>query len=230
MSTFSADVTVPLGHGMMGGSWLSKSISDPLEAHGLVLVGEKTPAIVIVSVDWCEIRNEAFERWKNVLAESVATTPDRVLVTAIHQHDAPVADLEAERILRERKLQGTVCDIEFHEKVVQRVATALKQSLPKSRHVSQIGIGKAKVEKVASNRRYTTPDGGVKFDRMSRTVDPVAVAAEEGTIDPWLRSISFWDKDKEIAVISAYAVHPMSYYGRGQVSSDFVGHARARRQ
>jgi hypothetical protein len=230
LSTFSADVTVPLGHGMMGGSWLSKSISDPLEAHGIVLIGEKTPAIVIVSVDWCEIRNEAFDRWKEVLAESAATTPDRVLVTAIHQHDAPVADLEAERILRERKLQGTVCDIEFHEKAVLRVATALKQSLSKTRPVNEIGIGKAKVEKVASNRRYTTPDGAVKFDRMSRTVDPVAVAAEEGTIDPWLRSISFWDGDREIAVISAYAVHPMSYYGQGEVSADFPGLARRRRQ
>ena len=29
------DVTVPLGHGMMGGLWLSKSVADPLEeTHG----------------------------------------------------------------------------------------------------------------------------------------------------------------------------------------------------
>ena len=229
LATFSADVTVPLGHGMMGGSWLSKSISDPLEAHGLVLLSD-SPAIVIVSVDWCEIRNEAFERWKRVLAENAGTTPDRVLVTAIHQHDAPVADLDAERILRERKLEGTVCDIDFHEVAVQRVARALKQSLATARRVTEIGIGKAKVEKVASNRRYSTPDGTVKFDRMSRTVDPTAVAADEGVIDPWLRTLSFWDGETPVAAISAYAVHPMSYYGQGEVSADFPGLARRRMQ
>jgi hypothetical protein len=33
-----------------------------------------------------------------------------------------------------------------------------------------------------------------------------------------------------VAAIMSYATHPMSYYGRGGVSSDFVGLARARRQ
>jgi hypothetical protein len=38
MATFSAHVTVPSGHGMMGGAWLSKSVADPLtkEASGAV--------------------------------------------------------------------------------------------------------------------------------------------------------------------------------------------------
>src|SRR6187401_19699 len=69
IATFSADVTVPLGHGMMGGSWLSKSVADPLEAHGLVLLGGEAP-VVFVSVDWCEIRNDAYRRWQTVLAEA----------------------------------------------------------------------------------------------------------------------------------------------------------------
>ena len=38
IATFNADVTVPIGHGMMGGLWLSKSIADPLEARGIVLL------------------------------------------------------------------------------------------------------------------------------------------------------------------------------------------------
>jgi len=63
LATFSADVTVPLGHGMMGGSWISKSIADPLEANGFVLLGGDAP-VVFVSVDWCEIRNDAYERWQ----------------------------------------------------------------------------------------------------------------------------------------------------------------------
>ncbi len=229
LATFSADVTVPLGHGMMGGSWLSKSIADPLEAHGFVLLDGGAP-VVFVSVDWCEIRNDAYERWQTVLAKAAGTKPERVVVTAVHQHDAPVADLEAERLLRARILAGTVCDLDFHERAVQNVAEALRESLRSARPFTHVGTGQGKVERIASNRRYTKPDGSVSFDRMSRTSDPIAIAADEGLIDPWLKTLSFWDADTPLAAVSFYAVHPMSYYGAGDVSADFPGLARRKRQ
>ncbi len=95
LATFAADVTVPLDHGMMGGAWKSRSIADPLEARGFVLTGDGPP-VVFVSVDWCEIRNQAYRRWQEALAAAAGTRPDHVLVSTIHQHDAPVADLAAE--------------------------------------------------------------------------------------------------------------------------------------
>lgn len=229
LATFTADVTVPPGHGMMGGSWLSKSVADPLEANGLVLLGGETP-VVFVSVDWCEIRNEAFERWQTVLAEAAGTKPDHVLITTVHQHDAPVADLEAERLLRARKLAGTICDLDFHERAVQSVARAVRESLPKARQFTHLGMGQAKVDKIASNRRYTTPDGAIHFDRGSRTENPIAIAADGGLIDPWLKTLSFWEEETPLAALSFYAVHPMSYYGQGEVSADFPGLARRKRQ
>src|SRR5262245_49152800 len=57
IATFSAEVTVPVGHGMMGGAWLSKTVADPLEARGIVLWGDGLAPVIFVSVDWCEIRN-----------------------------------------------------------------------------------------------------------------------------------------------------------------------------
>ncbi len=229
IATFSADVTVPLGHGMMGGAWLSKSIVDPLEANGFVVLGGDAP-VVFVSVDWCEIRNDAYARWQEVLAHAAGTTPDHVLVTTVHQHDAPVADLEAERILRSRQLAGTICDLDFHERAVQNVAKALRDSLATARRFTHIGTGQAKVEKIASNRRYVTPDGSVHFDRMSRSTKRAAIDADEGLIDPWLKTLSFWNRDTPLAAISFYAVHPMSHYGAGEVSADFPGLARRMRQ
>jgi hypothetical protein len=59
LATFWADVTVASGHGMLGGAWLSKSVADPLEAHGLALLGAGKP-VVFVAVDRCEIRIERF--------------------------------------------------------------------------------------------------------------------------------------------------------------------------
>ena len=230
IATFSADVTVPMGHGMMGGLWKSKSVADPLFAKGVVLTGGDKP-VVFVSVDWCEIRNASFDRWREVLARAAGTTRERVLVSAIHQHDAPVTDLEAQRTLNRLGLEGSVCDLAFHEKAVQRTAASLRTSLENMHLVTHIGLGKAKVEKIASNRRYVLPNGKISFGRGSASGRNVLAAnAPEGTIDPWLKTISFWNGERPIVALSGYATHPMSYYRAGEVSADFPGLARARRQ
>ena len=226
----SADVTPPLGHALMGGGIApAASIDDPLFAHGIVLFSADKP-IVLVSVDWCEMRNDAYDRWRTVLAEAAGTEPGRVLVTSVHVHDAPVADLEAQRILERAKAAGSICDLEFHERAVQRVAKAIRDSLPFSRPITHLGLGQAKVEKVASNRRYLLTSGKPSFGRMSSTRDALAHEAPEGTIDPWLKTLSFWNQDQPLAALHCYATHPMSHYGKGKVSSDFVGLARQRRQ
>jgi len=230
IATFSADVTVPLGHALMGGGIApAKEIVDPLLARGVVLTGGEKP-LVFVAVDWCEIRNDAYARWREVLAEAAGTVGERVLVTSVHVHDAPVSDLGAEKILREHGCAGSVCDLEFHEKAVQNVATALRAALKKPRRITHFGTGQAEVEKIASNRRFIRDDGSVSFLRFSNTRDPKIRAKPEGTIDPWLKTLSFWDGEQAVAAISFYAVHPMSYYGGGGVSADFPGIARARRQ
>ncbi len=230
LGRFSVDVTPPIGHASMGGGISPiKKIDDPLYAHGFVLVSEQKP-IVVVAVDWCEIRNDAYERWRSVIAEAVHTDKNRVLVTALHQHDAPIADLTAQKLLDAAKAKGNICDLAFHEKTVQRVAKAVRESLKDLQLVTHIGVGEAKVQEVASNRRYLDDQGTVRFNRMSRTGDPKIRAFPEGVIDPWLKTFSFWNGAQPILAMSAYAVHPMSYYGGGGASSDFVGLARKLRQ
>jgi len=230
LALFSADVTPPIGHPCMGGGIAPvKKIDDPLFAHGFVLLGAGKP-LVVVAVDWCEIRNDAYERWREVLAEAAGTERVRVLVSCLHQHDAPIADLEAQRLLDKHKAAGKICDLAFHEQAVQRVAAALREGLKSTQKITHLGIGQAKVENVASNRRYLGPDGKPRFGRTSATRDPAARAEAEGLIDPILKTLSFWDGDRPVLALSCYATHPMSYYGRGGVSSDFVGLARKRRQ
>ena len=91
IAPFSVDVTIPLNHRCMGLlQTKSKEIVDPLQAHGFVLfetgTGAKKP-IVLVAVDWCEIRNEAYARWREVIAKAMGTSRERVLVCSLHQHD-----------------------------------------------------------------------------------------------------------------------------------------------
>ncbi len=232
LATFSADVTPPIGHMLFTGHWLlSKGVDSPLEARGFVLIppGNEKP-VVYCAVDWSEIRNDAYDRWRDVLAEAAGTVRERVLVSSVHQHDTPLADLEAERIRLAAGSPHQVIDLDFHEKAVQGVAKALRDALPSAQTVTDIGWGKGKVEKVASNRRYVLADGTIKHRRMSRSTDDETKNAEEGLIDPWLRALSFWNGDHALVVLNVYAVHPMSYYGTALAGSDFPGIARAARQ
>lgn len=231
LAWFRADVTVPLGHRLMGVlPARAARIADPLEARGFVLLGGEGP-IVWLAVDWCEIRNEAYDRWRGVLAAAAGTTPDRVVVTCLHQHDAPVVDLGAQRLLDEVGLVKQLCDPEFHEAAVQNVASALRKCLDQSRRVTHVGVGQGLVQDVASNRRIVQREGQVTFSRGSNSGgDPAMHDAPGGLIDPWLRTLSFWDGDQPLLTFHAYATHPMSYYGGGEVSADFVGLARRMRQ
>ena len=52
----------------------------------------------------------------------------------------------------------------------------------------------------------------------------------KGLIDPILRTISFWNGAKPVAAVHAYSTHPMTYYGKGDVSADFPGIARRKLQ
>src|SRR5262245_7802018 len=62
VATFAEEVTPPIGHPCMaGGIAPAKEIVDPLFAHGFVLRGAGDP-IAVVAVDWCEIRNDAYDR------------------------------------------------------------------------------------------------------------------------------------------------------------------------
>lgn len=229
LATFRSDATPPLGHPLCGG-WIEpvRGVDDPLRALGIVLLGSGAPVVLCV-VDWCGLRNDANRLWRQALAQAAQTTPERVAVHCVHPHNAPFADVEAERLLQ--SVHGAPSlDLAFFDRVVQQSADALRAALKKTMPFSHIGIGQAIVEQVASNRRIVGANGKVRFTRYSATADAKIRAEPEGLIDPWLKTLSFWQDEKPLAALSYYAVHPMSYYGDGRVSADFCGLARQKRQ
>ena len=232
VATFEADITIPIGHACMGGGIADAvEIADPLFAKGFVLSdgsSKKSPPVVVVALDWCQCNNDSYDRWRDGLAAAAGTTRERVMLATVHQHDAPICDLGAQKLLDAHGMAGANCDPAFHELAVRRTAAALKKSLPSARRVTHIGRGQAKVERVASNRRVTGPRGLISWRRGSSSGN--IYDAPDGEIDPWLKTLSFWDGDEPVLAWSSYAVHPMSHYGRGKVSADFPGIARSRRQ
>jgi hypothetical protein len=227
--TFEADVTPPIGTPLCDALVVpAKEIVDPLTARGVILYSYEKP-IVLVAVDWVGIGNSAHNAFRDAIAKAAGTVRENVVVHCLHQHDAPGCDFEADELLAKYKLGGKLFDPVFARKAIDRVASAVEKAAKKKPHViSHIGVGKAKVEEVASARRVMGPDGKVKYVRYSATRDAKIRAEPEGLIDPYVQVIILSDGSSPVAVLTYYATHPQSYYGKGGVSCDFPGLARKR--
>lgn len=231
LAPFRFDVTPPEGHSLCGG-WIKPvvGVTDPLEAIGFVLLGAGAP-IVLCAVDWTGLLNECHIQWRSALAEAAGTTPDRVAVQCVHQHNAPFACLESESLVEAQGDLPHIVERAFFQQCLDRGREAVTKGLAQARPVTHVAHSQAKVEQVASNRRVSrNPDGTVKAMRGSSCTDEALRAMPEGLIDPWLKTVAYYDGATKIASCHYYATHPMSYYGDGLVTSDFAGLARKQRQ
>lgn len=231
IATFRADVSPPAGHPLCGG-WIKPVVGqdDSQEAIGLVLLGGGKP-VVLCAVDWTGLLNDAHITWRKTLAEAAGTTPERVAVQCVHQHNAPFVCLESQKLCAAHDdLRDAVVKVDFFKESLERTAEALRKSLASRRPVSHFATCQAKVEKVAGNRRFLGPDGRIVDWRGSSSKKPEHKELPEGLIDPFLKTVAFYDGETRVAACHYYATHPMSYYGDGRVSSDFVGLARKRMQ
>src|SRR5205085_6231285 len=100
----------------------------------------------------------------------------------------------------------------FQRQALSNLASAVATSIKTAQPLTHIGIGAAKVEEVASNRRIMGADGKVRAVRYTACADAALRAEPEGTIDPEVSLVSFWNGEKPIAILSYYATHPQSYY------------------
>ncbi|QDT08427.1 hypothetical protein [Stieleria marina] len=228
IARFDIDVTPPVGF-MMAYDRVKRVDELGLRCRGLVLLGSQEP-VAVCAVDWIGIGNEAHDAFRDAIARAAGTTRARVAVHTLHQHDAPRSDFTAERLLNEIGAtdlgahQGS-----FAREVLKELETAVAESIANAQPVTHAGFGNADVEKVASNRRLQDESGQVTQTRYTTCRDPKLRALPEGTIDPALSTLSFWNDDSPIAVLSYYACHPQSYYRTGVPSPDFPGIARIMR-
>ncbi|QDV46938.1 hypothetical protein Enr13x_68470 [Stieleria neptunia] len=225
IATFDLDVTPPVGS-MMAYDPVRRSDELGLRCRGLVIRGADQP-IVLCAVDWIGIANGAHDAFRDALAAAAETTPDRVAVHCLHQHDAPRCDFTAEQILHHAGATDLGSfESSFQREVLQQLGQAVTAARPHAQTITHAGFGTATVEDVASNRRLLGPDGNVKATRYTTCRDPDLRAEPEGTIDPELNCLVFYNGDKAIASMTYYACHPQSYYRTGVPSPDFPGIAR----
>lgn len=227
LARFDVDATPPVGSHLAYDP-VTNTWDMTLRARGVVLLGAGQP-IVLCAIDWIGVANEGYDAFRETLAAAAGTSPSRVTLHALHQHDAPDCDFGAEKVLKDAGLDTLNYDGTFAREVLRRLDRSVRESLGLAQPVSHLGLGQAAVREVASNRRIIGPDGKVST-RYTATKDPVLRAAPEGVIDPIVSLVSFWNGDAPLAVLSYYATHPQSYYRTGVPNPDFPGMARFFRQ
>ena len=227
LGTFDVDASPPIGSPLAYDP--TKAVETPLRCRGVVILGAERP-LVLCAVDWIGISNGGNKLFRQRLAAAAGTTPDRVAVHTLHQHDAPWCDFSVDELLARYGLGGTFFDPAFARGVIDRAADAVKQAASNAQTITHVGLGEGRVREVASNRRILGADGKVKYVRYTATKDPKIRACPEGVIDPLLKLVSFWAGDHPVAVLTYYATHPQSYYRTGLANPDFPGLARNMRQ
>ena len=221
--TFDVDATPSVGseltYQQMEASW-----DLSLRARGVVLFGAGDP-IVLCAVDWIGIANESQEAFKEALAAAAGTTPDRVEVHTVHQHDAPICDFTSEKICIEKGIDPGPFEGSFQRQVIATLAERIAATLDQARSVTAVGFGSARVHRVASNRAVRLRDGSIGT-RYSSEKRPEYQGLPRGLVDPQLSMVSFWDGEEPLAALSFYATHPQSYYRTRTANPDFPGVAR----
>lgn len=223
VATFRCDVTPPLGEPMISCD-IIRTIDNPLLAKGIVLESDGQ-RYVLCAVDWCELCNGSYDSLRRKLAVASGTRTEYVALQTVHQHTAPLVDIEAQRILADAGAAGLHLSLTCLTEIENRVADAARESLDRFVLVDQIGAGEAVVERVASSRRPRDESGTIR-PRGSFGGDTVLQRLPEGTIDPYLKTITLARGREPVVRLHYYATHPQTKYGDGRASSDIVGKAR----
>jgi putative membrane-bound dehydrogenase-like protein len=222
VATFRCDMTPPVGQPLFTGDAL-QTVAEPLLAKGVVLEsGDRR--VVICALDWCMVSNGTHLSMRRRLAAAVNASPDDVAVQTLHQHNAPMADIDAQRLLAQHGDASAHLDPEWLDAAERRLADAAREAVARLTPCDRVGTGKGLVEGVASNRRVRDAGGRVA-GRTSLSAPPLR-ELPEGTIDPFVRTVTFAAGDKPLVRLHYYATHPQVKYNDGIATSDFVGLAR----
>jgi hypothetical protein len=226
VTTFECDVTPPLGQPIYSSYQPLAVIEHPLMAKGVVL-DDGHDRYVLCAVDYCELRNEAHALFQREIAKAVGTAPDHVAVQSVHQHTAPMVDIDAVRIVEEFDNPPPHPENRVFQAAAVRLGKAAQESLAKLRTCDSLGLGEAKVDRVAATRRVKDKDGTI-IVRWSSCTDPKLRAMPEGRIDPKIKVVTFAQGQRPLVRLFYYATHPQSFYGDPRASYDVPGIARER--
>ncbi|HWR52810.1 MAG TPA: hypothetical protein VN428_16990 [Bryobacteraceae bacterium] len=224
VAVFRADATPKLGQPLI---WTTpaKVIKDPLWAKGVVIQsgGER---VVLCAMDWCGIGNRTHDLFRRRLAEAAGTDAWHVALHTVHQHTAPYVDASAYDLLREAGAPVLDFPDTALEELATRIASAVRGATARLESFDRVGVSTVRVERVASARRLSGPDGKIVVRYSTSGKQRGMAEAPEGEIDPYLRTVTLARGKRALVRLHYYATHPQTFCCEGTVTGDIVGAAR----
>lgn len=223
IAPFCVDITPPLGTPLAYVP--NDKVDSPIYVRGLVMDDGQNRAVWAVA-DIIFYWGKAYHETRALLARAAQTTPPKVFLHAVHQHDSMRVALELNAYYQRF---NTVCiPPDYYQRVNRDLRQAVEQALrPRGgnwRTVSRVSTAERRVAGLASNRRMLDENGKCRAMRFSMCTDKNLKRKPTGRIDPLLRTVAFHGKgDRLVAAMHFYASHPMGAYQRNQVGADIPG-------
>lgn len=228
-ASFTADITPPTGQPLCSlvPDFVPQAdtIESPLLAKGVVLESV-SGRIVLATLDWTALLNSSHDFLCRAIGKAAGCESSRVLLHCVHQHTAPMVDVEALRLMpgeNRRAMAQQAC----LERTQSLLAEAVQEASLRMHPVRSVEYQNSIVERVASNRRVRQGDGSIAT-RWSLCWQEELREAPEGVIDPQLDCIRLVGDSGLIACLHFFACHPQTSSGGGRVFWDVPGIARER--
>src|SRR5262249_16677435 len=114
VGVFAVDASPPVGSPLAYDP--TREVEHPLGCGGGRAGGGG--GVVLCAVDWIGIGNDGHAEFRDALAKAAGTTPERVAVHTLHQHDAPVCDFSTDRLLARHGINREFYDADFARGVI----------------------------------------------------------------------------------------------------------------
>jgi hypothetical protein len=215
------DITPPAGYRMSGYFYerLNTGTHDPLQAKALVLrQGEEQAALVFC--DLIGISRDVSGRARALAAKKTGIPVEHILIAATHSHTGPLYMGALRNYFHEQAVAARGEDphekIDYPSALVEKLAEAIARAKESARPVN-LRAGMARQEGLSFNRRFHMKNGSVQFNPGKLNPNIVRPA---GPIDPDVGLLRFLSGDKDLALLTVFALH-LDTVGGTEYSADF---------
>jgi len=200
-----------------------EEIFDPISVIAIAL-GFRDETVILTAADLIGLGRPETLELRGLVSAATGVPADHVVIHCTHTHEAPSTRIKYGEYLLEKGL--TAYDPAYWERLKQAWVEATQAAIADTA-AATAAWGMAKVDRVASNRRVTEPDGHITL-RSSRAAE-TAGRYPEGNIDPFVRVLRFDREEAAPVALITYCCHP-SVAGGDEgpyITADICGVARA---
>jgi neutral ceramidase len=218
------DITPPTGYRMAGYfvERFNTGTHDALQAKALVLrQGDEQAALVFC--DLVGMSRDVSDRARKLAAKKTGIPAANILIAATHSHTGPLYMGALRQYFHDRTVADKGDDphekIDYPAVLAGKIAEAIDKAQQSLRAVA-LSAGMARQEGLSFNRRFHMKDGSVQFNPGKLNPNIVRVA---GPIDPDVGLLRLRAGDKELALLTVFALH-LDTVGGTEYSADYPFH------